>query len=108
HPEITVAGADPADNEWIRVTSIAEFINRTNWAWPTLETLHFIGLSMILGVALMVNLRMLGIAKNISFSALHRLLPWGILGFAINVTTGFLFFVTIPDHTRRIPLSPSK
>src|SRR2546426_3628990 len=105
HPEITVPGADPAANEWIRVTSIAEVINQTNWAWPTLETLHFIGLSMILGVALIVNLRMLGIAKNISFSALHRLLPWGILGFGINVSTGFLFFVTIPDqYTQNLSL----
>lgn len=98
HPEISAAGADPADTEWIRTASIADFINQTNWAWPTLETLHFIGLSMILGVALMVNLRMLGVAKNISFSALHRLLPWGILGFGLNVSTGVLFFVTIPDQ----------
>ena len=30
HPEITAPGADPADNEWIRVTSIADFINATN------------------------------------------------------------------------------
>ena len=105
HPEITVPGADPADNEWIRVTSIADFINATNWAWPTLETLHFVGLSMILGVALIVNLRMLGIAKNISFSALHRLLPWGILGFGLNVSTGMLFFVTIPDqYTQNLSL----
>ena len=41
---------------------------------------------------------MLGVAKNISFVALHRLLPWGILGFGLNVVTGFLFFVTIPDQ----------
>jgi uncharacterized membrane protein len=98
HPEITVQGADPVNTEWIRVASIAGFINTTNWAWPTLETLHFMGLSMILGVALVVNLRMLGVAKNISFAALHRYLPWGILGFGLNVSTGLLFFVTIPDQ----------
>jgi hypothetical protein len=105
HPEITVQGADPPDTEWIRAASIADFINSTNWAWPTLETLHFMGLSMILGVALIVNLRMLGVAKNISFAALHRLLPWGILGFGLNVATGFLFFVTIPDqYTQNLSL----
>src|SRR5438093_13394828 len=96
HPEIRAAGADPSDTEWIRVASVAEFVNTTNWAWPALETIHFIGLSMILGVALLINLRMLGVAKNISFSALHRLLPWGILGFGINGLCGFLFFITIP------------
>ena len=105
HPEISQQGADAVDAEWIRVASIAGFINTTNWAWPTLETLHFIGLSMILGVALVVNLRMLGVAKNISFSALHRLLPWGILGFGLNVSTGLLFFVTIPEqYTQNLAL----
>ena len=98
HPEIVAQGADPVNGEWLKASSIAGFVNTTNWAWPTLETLHFMGLSMILGVALMVNLRMLGVAKNISFAALHRLLPWGILGFGINVLTGFLFFVTTPDQ----------
>ena len=98
HPEIRAAGADPPDTEWIRVASVAEFINTTDWAWPALETIHFIGLSMILGVALLINLRMLGVAKNISFSALHRLLPWGILGFGVNVLSGLLFFITIPDQ----------
>src|SRR2546425_4352081 len=105
HPEIAVQGADPVDAEWVRVATIAGFINETNWAWPTLETLHFMGLSMILGVALMVNLRMRGVAKNISFAALHRLLPWGILGFGLNVSTGLLFFVTIPEqYTQNLAL----
>ncbi len=105
HPEISAQVADSVDAEWIRVASIAGFVNTTNWAWPALETLHFIGLSMILGVALVVNLRMLGVAKNISFSALHRLLPWGILGFGLNVSTGLLFFVTIPEqYTQNLAL----
>ena len=100
HPEIFGEGqaADPPNTELLRAAPIANFINTTNWAWPTLETLHFIGLSMIIGVALIVNLRMLGVAKNISFAGLHRMLPWGILGFAINVVTGFLFFLTTPDQ----------
>ncbi len=102
HPEINAQGADPkadpVDSELIQASSIAGFVNTSNWAWPTLETLHFMGLSMIMGVALLVNLRTLGVGKNISFAALHRMLPWGILGFAINVSTGFLFFVTTPDQ----------
>jgi hypothetical protein len=45
-----------------------------------------------------VDLRMLGVAKSISFKALHRLLPWAILGFAINVLTGMLFFIGAPGQ----------
>ncbi len=48
---------------------------------------------------------MLGGMKNVSFRALHKLLPWGILGFAINLVTGVLFFVTVPEqYTQNIAL----
>jgi len=63
------------------------------WAWAASETVHFIGLCLLFGVVLTVDLRMLGFMKGISFSALHRLLPWGVLGFGVNVVTGMLFFV---------------
>ena len=66
--------------------------------WPTCETLHFIGLSLLLGVVLLVDLRMLGVVKNVSFVTLHRLLPWGILGFALNLATGMAFFVAAPEQ----------
>lgn len=67
------------------------------WAWPASETLHFLGLSLLFGVAALVDLRVLGMMKNLSFRALHRLLPWGILGFGINLITGILFFVASPN-----------
>lgn len=106
HPEIMAAGEETAANtELLKSASISGFINTTNWAWPTAETLHFIGLVMLLGVVLVVNLRMLGVGKNISFAAVHRLLPWGILGFGINVVTGIIFFITVPgQYTQNIAL----
>jgi hypothetical protein len=52
----------------------------------------------LFGVVLLVNLGMLGIIKDVSFVALHRLLPWGILGFGINFITGMLFFIANPGQ----------
>jgi uncharacterized membrane protein len=52
----------------------------------------------LIGVVLVFDLRMLGVMKNVPFSALHRLLPWAILGFGINVVTGMLFFVGAPGQ----------
>jgi uncharacterized membrane protein len=66
------------------------------WGWPACETAHFVGLCLLFGVVLLTDLRMLGFLKGISFSALHRLLPWGILGFGVNVVTGLLFFIGAP------------
>jgi uncharacterized membrane protein len=66
------------------------------WYWPLCETLHFIGLCLLMGVVLVVDLRMLGLLKGISYAALHRLLPWGVAGFAVNLATGMLFFIGAP------------
>jgi uncharacterized membrane protein len=105
HPEIITEQGAPTDTEWLKAGSIASFVNTTNWAWPATETLHFMGLCMLLGVVLVVNLRMLGVMKNVSYAVLHRLLPWGVLGFGINLMTGLLFFVTVPEqYTQNIAL----
>jgi len=86
--------APAADPPLARVIGDA-MVNLT-WGWPACETIHFVGLSLLFGVVLLVDLRMLGFMKSIPFSTLHRLLPWGILGFGLNVATGFLFFVGAP------------
>jgi hypothetical protein len=66
--------------------------------WATCETLHFVGLCLLFGIASFVDLRMLGMMKSISFNALHRLLPWAVLGFGINLITGMFFFVAASDQ----------
>jgi hypothetical protein len=70
----------------------------TWWAWPTAESLHFFGLSLLLGTVGLFDLRLLGFAKQIPLIALHRLIPWGIFGYSINVVTGISFFVGEPDQ----------
>jgi hypothetical protein len=66
--------------------------------WPTCETLHFIGLTLLMGVVLLVDLRVLGVLRGVSFTSLHRLLPWAAFGFGVNVVTGILFFVGNPGQ----------
>ena len=70
----------------------------TAWAWPIAESLHFIGLCMLLGTIGIVDLRLLGFAKAIALIDLHRMTRIGIVGFVINVITGAAFFVSAPDQ----------
>jgi uncharacterized membrane protein len=75
------------------------FVENTSWVWPTCETVHFIGLSMLFGVVLTLDLRMLGLGKGaVSFAALYQLLPLGMLGFTLNLVTGMMFFVATPKQ----------
>lgn len=66
------------------------------WLWPAFETLHFVGMALLIGIVGLLDLRMLGLVKGLPLKPLNRLLPWGIFGFAINLTTGFMFFAGDP------------
>ena len=81
---------------WIKSSWLSHFVVGYPWVWPTCETLHFIGMALLVGVVGVIDLRMLGVMKSLSFAPLHRLLPWGIAGFVINLTTGLMFFAGDP------------
>ena len=103
HPEIlsleesaATAGEPLVNTGWLPTASVRSFVNDTTWVWPACEALHFIGLGLSFGVVLLLNLRLLGMMKSVAFADLHRMLPWGILGFAVNFVTGMLFFIGVP------------
>jgi hypothetical protein len=84
---------------WLASTSLSwAMAGGIPWLWPLCETLHFIGLALLMAVVGLLDLRMLGFAKEIPLGPLQRLTPWGILGFAINLVTGVLFFVGAPSQ----------
>ncbi len=98
HPEIMPAGATQAGEgalapAVLESAFIAKYQFTHPMAWPALEALHFIGLSLLFGVVLVGNLRILGLMRNAAFVDIHRWLPWGVLGFVINSVTGMLFFI---------------
>ena len=84
--------------------AVGDFVIGHTWMWPTLETLHFVGLCLLFTTVLIVNLRLLGIMKVVPYSAVYQLLPIGMLGFAVNLITGMLFFVGIPNQYNANPV----
>jgi len=97
HPELggITAHINTAD---FLASKISDVMVNSPWAWPASETVHFLGLSLTFGVLLAINLRVLGAMKRVPFSDVHRLLPWGMLGFGLNLITGMLFFVGQPKQ----------
>jgi hypothetical protein len=84
--------------------SLGAGVNAHQWIWPASEALHFIGLSIIFTVVLLMDLRILGMAKRISFPAIYQLLPLGMLGFAANLATGMVFFLATPEQYTQNPI----
>lgn len=79
---------------WMANTSIAHFMGDWQWAWPWAEAIHFIGMSLLFGSIMIMDIRLIGfLRKEISLHAVHALTPWGLIGFLLNLTTGGAFFL---------------
>jgi hypothetical protein len=99
HPEIRMdETAIAAGGAVVSAQAVQTFVTTNPWAWPAAETLHFMGLSLLFGVLFVVNVRLLGALRGVSFASLHRLLPWGMLGLGVNLVTGMLFCIAAPEQ----------
>jgi len=99
HPEILAAGTAAPAPGWPRTAAAgAAFVVDNPWVWPIAEVFHFVGLCLLFGVVLLVNLRLLGFIKGVAFADVNRLLPWAMVGLGINIVTGMLFFLASPEQ----------
>ena len=84
---------------WVRATQLHQFIKQNEyWLWPIFQTLHYFGLSLLLGTVGLFDLRVLGVGKAVPPAALHKLIPFGIAGFVLNLLTGIWFFFGFPEQ----------
>ena len=82
--------------QWLQATPLSVWINQSTWIWPFCETLHFIGLSLLLGATGFFDLRLIGFFRRVSISAAKELMPLALIGFAINAVTGVVFLIGLP------------
>lgn len=69
------------------------------WAYPTILTLHSIGLGVVVGASVIIDLQLLGRARSLKATDLSGLFPVIWWGFVVNFLTGVLLFVA--DATRK-------
>jgi len=99
HPEILGAGAFAYAPPWPSPAAMgAAFVLDNPWVWPICEVLHFVGLCLLFGVTLLVDLQMAGFINGVPLAAVNRLLPWAMAGLGINIITGMLFFLAAPEQ----------
>ena len=78
---------------WLENTWIANEIRTVPWLYPTFETGHYIGLSLLVGGIMLIDLRVLGFARSLPLKSMIGLLPFVWAGFIINVLTGSMLFI---------------
>ena len=81
---------------WMETSLVGEMMRNSVWLFPSAEIFHFIGLCLLIGALMVADLCLLGVIKNMTFSALDKFLSLSVFGFAINMTTGILFCFSDP------------
>jgi uncharacterized membrane protein len=84
--------------EWLASTRWSIALHESLFMYPLIESTHVIAITLFVGLAVMLDLRLLGITlKQVPVSEmLDRVLPWTKVGFVVMMVTGFLLFYAIP------------
>ena len=80
----------------LEASSLAVAIRTTIVAFPLIESVHVIGLTLVVGTIMIIDLRLLGLAwTRRPFSLIaDEVLRWTWVAFAIAAVTGALMFIT--------------
>jgi hypothetical protein len=79
---------------WLESLSISAWVRESPslWAQPTILTLHTMGLGVMVGVSWVLDLRLLGISRNIPLSSFRWVFSAATVGLIVNLVTGVLLF----------------
>ena len=64
------------------------------WAYPTVLTLHTVGMAILVGASFVINLRVLQVSGLIPLHRLRPLYRFIWIGFTINLVSGLILFVS--------------
>jgi hypothetical protein len=87
--------------QWLESTSWSVALHESVYAYPIVESVHVWALALFLGLAITLDLRLLGaVMRDVPVSQVtRRLLPWTTAGFIVMIASGVLLFYAIPVRT---------
>src|SRR5260370_1835021 len=82
--------------EWSDKTWLGQAISGTIWAFPVIETIHILALTMMFGAIVIIDLRMMGFGLRKQSVALlaKNLEPYMTWGMVTMLATGFMLFTS--------------
>jgi hypothetical protein len=87
--ELLAALEGSAFSTWVREAP-------TVWAYPTVLTLHTVGLAVLVGANAAFDLRLLGFGRQIALAQMEPFFPAMWIGFWINAISGVMLFAVDP------------
>jgi len=81
--------------EALEATALAQFLKMSRWVYPLVNAAHILGIALLIGAVVPMDLRLLGLAKRPALADTIALLrPVAAAGLALAVTCGALLFLT--------------
>jgi hypothetical protein len=77
---------------WLEATGLAEWVRSSQSGYPSMISLHAIGMAVMVGLSLLLDLRVLGWFAGIPLTALRRFFGLAWVGFGINFISGSALF----------------
>lgn len=89
----------------IEASALATAVRHSPWAYPVIETVHIVGFVVLVGSAMMFDLRLLGVSRDLAVDrmAIH-LLRWSRASLLLVVPSGLLLFMSAATETWNNPV----
>jgi hypothetical protein len=81
---------------WADDTPVAAAIRGSTWVFAFIEVFHLLGLTLLLGTVVLVDLRLCGygLRRQSLAQVASDALPWMLVGMAVTMGSGSLLFVS--------------
>ena len=82
--------------EWAEATTLGRIVRESLWLFPVIEAVHLVGLCVLGGALLVVDLRLLGLGlKGSTIAEIDRQSrPWLLAAVVLMLSTGVVLFLS--------------
>jgi hypothetical protein len=91
---------------WLEATGLSTWVRESSsvFAFPSILSLHTVGLGLVVGLSSVISLRILGVAPQVPLWEMKRFLPVMWFGFWLNAVSGVLLLISYPTKALTNPV----
>ena len=95
---------------WVESSAFSVWVRESNsvLAFPTILSLHTIGIGLVAGLNAAIDLRILGFAPQVPLMEMRRFFPVVWIGFWLNASSGVVLLIGYPTKALTNPVFYSK
>ena len=74
--------------------ALAEWLRYSRWVYASVSATHLLGISLLIGSAVVLDLRLLGLGRSIDLGQFYRVVaPVSAIGLGVAIASGMLLFI---------------